>query len=171
MSETTRQLRLKCDNGDPVDWYRFAMQLLKDDPINPRAQILAKEYLEKASVDFYMASYQLGLMCLKDRQDKKAFEYFRKGAERSHPESIHQYALCFKNGIGTDVDLNRAEELLFQAGQLGNIDAYVDYAKLVIERKVTPEKKREGKDILAALSAATDREDIANLLLSLEDDD
>ena len=168
MSETTRQLRIKCNLGDSVDWYRFAMQLLKDDPMNPRAQKLAKEYLQNASKDFYMASYQLGLMSIADREYEKAFEYFKKGAEKEHPESIHQYALCFKNGRGTDTDLDTAEELLFKAGQLGNIDAYVDYAKLIIERNSSSEKNREGKEILAALYQYTERDDINDLLNSLE---
>ena len=170
MSESTRELRMKCELGDQVDWYKFAMQLLQDDPRNPRAQALAREYLEKSSKDFYMASYQLGLMSLQEGQNDKAFAYFKKGYERDHPESIHQYALCLKNGIGTKVNLEKAEELLLKAGQLGNIDAYVDYAKFIIETKTTPEEKKQGKTILAALYSVTKKNEISDLLLKYEDE-
>ena len=172
MSKTTRRLRLKCKDGDPVDWYNYAMSLLKDNPTNSRSRSIAQEYLLKASHDFYLASYQLGLLALEDPSTRsQAITYFNKGVSKKHPESLRQYAICLRDGIGISPQPEEALNIFKTSAQLGNLEAYVDYATLLISHSDNSTDKRKGKGILAALYQSTKDERFSRILEQYEDDE
>lgn len=176
MSHKARDLYIKCETGDFIDWYAFAKQIITENPKNPMVVKLAEKYFEKSADEkFYLAAYELGKLLIKKPDPSmkaKAVELFRIGADHLHPDSMFELAKCLKDGKGTRKNYKEATELFKKAGQFGSIDAYVEYARMiVIGGEGVPSNTEKGKGILAALYTETNDEKINKMLLAFEDDD
>jgi serine/threonine protein kinase len=175
MSQTARELYIKCETGDLIDWYTFAKQIITEDPKNPMVIKLATKFFEKAANEnFYLACYELGKLYIKKPDPElkeKAVALFKVGVEHTHPESMYELGMCLKNGKGIKKNDKEAMLLFKKAGQLGLIDAYIEYARYTIiggDGIVSNETK--GKDILAALYKETNDPKIERMLLAFEED-
>lgn len=176
MSQKARDLFIKCETGDLLDWYAFAKQIITEDPENPMIVKLAVRYLEKSvneEFKFYLAAYELGKIYIKKQEPelmKRAVELFRIGADHLHAESMFELAKCLKDGNGTEKSPKKAAELFNKAGQFGFVDSYIEYVNMICNAdNGVPCDKNKGKCILAALYDETKDERINNNLYELEE--
>lgn len=73
----------------------------------------------------YRAYNQLGLIYMfRDKNYKMAFDCFRKAAIAEDSRGLFYRALCYKNGWGTNIDMQRAFNLFYLSSEKKN-----DYAK------------------------------------------
>jgi TPR repeat protein len=91
-----------CDKSKAFELYKDAAKLGND-----VAQFdLANMYREETNKDHY-----------------KAFELFKKLAEKEYPSGLSMLGYCYSMGIGTNIDKKKAFELFQKASGLGNVIA------------------------------------------------
>ena len=65
-----------------------------------------------------------------DKDEKQRFReallYLSKAAEEEDPEGLYTLGICYRDGLGVAVDLQRTLKLLRRALEKGYVDAYVD---------------------------------------------
>lgn len=65
--------------------------------------------------------------------EKKAFEWFRKGADRNHPECWAELAFCYEQGIGCAPDRDEAEACCLRAARLGHEESFFSLGLMKLE--------------------------------------
>ncbi|GBC06381.1 hypothetical protein RclHR1_00680025 [Rhizophagus clarus] len=79
-------------------------------------------YQEAAKLENNEAQFDLANMYREDthRNYHKAFELFKKLADKEYPSGISMLGYCYSLGIGTDINKQKAFELFQKASDLGN---------------------------------------------------
>ncbi|EXX57775.1 hypothetical protein RirG_204020 [Rhizophagus irregularis DAOM 197198w] len=54
-----------------------------------------------------------------EKDEVKAFEYYKKSAEKGYLNGIYILGCCYENGIGTEIDKEKAIELYKDAAKRG----------------------------------------------------
>ena len=69
----------------------------------------------------------------KNRQ--QAYLWFERAIENKDEEALHEYALCFSQGIGTAFNFKRAEELLKKSVRLGNEASRIELTRIMQNKR------------------------------------
>jgi TPR repeat protein len=77
------------------------------------------------------------------RDEKTAFEFFRKAAERGHCPAMLWEGICLHDGLGVAMDKARAVKL-FQRASSGGVVGAAQALKMIAEREAKA-MAREGK--------------------------
>ena len=91
-------------------------------------EIAAELFSRGAQLDHLNCQYELGMLFLqKDgpiaRDDKAAFFWFNRAASKGSAPAQRQLAVCYENGTGCDVDLEKALSLYREAARNGDVEA------------------------------------------------
>ena len=91
-------------------------------------EFAAELFTRGAQLEHLNCQYELGMLFLqKDgpiaKDEKAAFFWFNRAASRGNPHAQRQLAVCYENGIGCDIDLEKALALYLEAAQNGDVEA------------------------------------------------
>ena len=116
------------ENGDAAAQCELGIKLYDGIgiPTNEKAGFgWIKKSVEQEYLPAYymMGAYYLSGLGVVDKDDKEAFRYFLKAADKGHVGAMNMVATCYGNGRGTDNDLEKAFEYYLKAANLGNEDA------------------------------------------------
>ena len=90
-----------------------------EDPLKARA------WFEKgAEFGYRVAQTNVGLLYILEENYDKAFYWLTKAAEQGSPNAMEMLGMCYENGWGTEINIQKANELYRKSYQLGN-----EYAK------------------------------------------
>lgn len=81
-------------------------------PIQPQKQEAAKWYRQAAEYGNKQGQFIYGLMCMEGagtaKDEKQGFSYIQFAAGQDYLPAVHQLIRCYKEGIGTPVDEDKA---------------------------------------------------------------
>ena len=98
-----------------------------------KAQAL-RYYEEAAGKGYAPALYKLGNESEEKRRLEQAYTYYEQAAEQKYLPAVNAQAWMLRNGLGTDQDLLRAEELYREAADAGYPAAIYNYASMIEAR-------------------------------------
>mmetsp|Transcript_27364 Transcript_27364/g.38179 ORF Transcript_27364/g.38179 Transcript_27364/m.38179 type:complete len:292 (-) Transcript_27364:149-1024(-) len=91
-----------------------------------------------------------------DKNQKKAFEYFKKAAEIGNPTDICNLGVCYKKGMGCEKDFKKAVELYKKAAKMGDAAALTNLGVCYFNGTGTP------KDSAKAISYWKEAAELGN---------
>lgn len=103
-----------------------------------------KEHLHSIAIDYYgslanrdyaPALCKLGNIKESQRELDAAFSFYRKAAEKNFIPAVNSLAWMYRNGIGTDQDVSKAEALYKQAADTGDPIAVYNFANIIQSRE------------------------------------
>lgn len=116
-SKALELAQLSAANGNPYGMWLLGCLLVEDyEPEN------AAMWLEKAiSNGFTFAYYVLGMAYLEiEGKENEAFLCFQKHLENfEDPYALYEIGMCYKEGIGTQKDIKKANQFFLQSAKLG----------------------------------------------------
>lgn len=91
-------------------------------------ELAAELFSRGAQLEHPACQYELGMLFLqKDgpiaRDDKAAFFWFNRAASKGSAPAQRQLAVCYENGTGCDIDLEKALALYHEAAKNGDVEA------------------------------------------------
>ncbi len=91
-------------------------------------ELAAELFSRGAQLEHPACQYELGMLFLqKDgpiaKDDKAAFFWFNRAASKGSAAAQRQLAVCYENGTGCDVDLEKALALYREAARNGDVEA------------------------------------------------
>ena len=103
-------------------WYLHGIGAEKD------PELAAELFSRGAQLEHANSQYELGMLFLqKDgpiaKDDKAAFFWFNRAASKGNAPAQRQLAVCYENGVGCDVDLEKALALYREAARNGSVEA------------------------------------------------
>lgn len=107
----------------------FFSPKITEDKINLFNECLARAQKTGEAEDLYQVGrlYDIGYGVVANSYE--AFDYLSQAAEKGHPMSMYYVSLYLKTGRGTDVDLEKSNELIIKASDLGYSLASLEYGK------------------------------------------
>lgn len=108
------------DNTNMEAKYRAAklMQKVKSSDVST----IKAYFLDAAQLGHPYAAYEIALYYYEDETpagDQLAFKYFEQAAKSNIPEALYCLGVCYKDGIGTSKNKEKALEYLKRAKELG----------------------------------------------------
>jgi TPR repeat protein len=67
-----------------------------------------------------------------DRDDKRAIELFKRGADQGHPLAMYNLAMHYRNGYGVRRSLSQAAEYFSKAADAGYVSAMVERGRALV---------------------------------------
>ena len=112
----------------PEALYRLGVWNLNGIGTKKDPELAAELFSRGAQLDHLNCQYELGMMFLqKDgpiaRDDKAAFFWFNRAASKGSAPAQRQLAVCYENGTGCDIDLEKALTLYHEAARNGDVEA------------------------------------------------
>ena len=103
-------------------WYLDGIGTEKD------PELAAELFSRGAQLEHPACQYELGMLFLKKdgpiaKDDKAAFFWFNRAASKGNAPAQRQLAVCYENGTGCDVDLEKALALYREAARNGDVEA------------------------------------------------
>ena len=91
-------------------------------------ELAAELFSRGAQLEHPACQYELGMLFLqKDgpiaKDDKAAFFWFNRAASKGSAPAQRQLAVCYENGTGCDIDLEKALALYHEAAKNGDVEA------------------------------------------------
>ena len=91
-------------------------------------ELAAELFSRGAQLEHANCQYELGMLFLKKdgpiaKDDKAAFFWFNRAASKGNAPAQRQLAVCYENGTGCEVDLEKALALYREAARNGDVDA------------------------------------------------
>lgn len=109
------------DNASPEDLFRYGKILLSSSGRNPpRPEEAFTIFMKSASRGDPAAFYNLGNIAYRKHDYTSALHFYTQSAQKNHPGGTFQLANLYREGKGTDTDLNQAYELYQKAAALGD---------------------------------------------------
>ena len=92
------------------------LEITQEGSLNPKQFSCEIEELCKKGVDYYDKAQD-------DNDYKKALVYLNKAAEAGHPKAMYYLGLCYEEGSGVEVDLEKSFNWYSKAAKENYIDA------------------------------------------------
>jgi len=89
------------------------------------------------------AMYQQAMQALEAGEAEKAVELLEAAAEEGHAEAAYVLGTCFRDGVGTEVDLRTAYELFLRAGIQGCSKGYLQVGRLFAQGLGGEKRKKD----------------------------
>lgn len=108
------------DNTNMEAKYRAAKLMQKDKSSD--VSTIKAYFLDAAQLGHTYAAYEIALYYYEDETpegDQLAFKYFEQAAQSNIPEALYCLGVCYKDGIGTSKNKEKALEYLKRAKELG----------------------------------------------------
>ena len=111
--------KLASDQGDSEAAYRLGLMYLHGIGVK-RDEQAAREYLSAAAErgEEPKAMFELGKLCLKEKDYIKAFQYFSSASGKNHAEATLELAKMYEKGLGMPKDKDRGMKLRSHAEEL-----------------------------------------------------
>ncbi len=137
------------DAGDPHALLEKARMLVKGvgleqdykSALSILLQLEHKQTDEPLKELYFLLGYMYDEGLGTEKDQKKAFDYYDKGAKNNDDKAINNLAYMYENGVTSAPDLMKAKELYEKASNLGNEDAKINLKKLKDRLKTPKEEK------------------------------
>ena len=112
----------------PEALYRLGVWNLHGIGTEKDPELAAELFSRGAQLEHPACQYELGMLFLKKdgpiaKDDKAAFFWFNRAASKGSAPAQRQLAVCYENGTGCDVDLEKALALYREAARNGDVEA------------------------------------------------
>ena len=112
----------------PEALYRLGKWNLQGIGTDQDLELAAELFSRGAQLEHPACQYELGMLFLKKdgpiaKDDKAAFFWFNRAASKGNAHAQRQLAVCYENGTGCDVDLEKALALYREAARNGDVEA------------------------------------------------
>lgn len=128
MDDALVWIRKSAADDCPEALYRFGMWNLHGIGTEKKPELAAELFSRGAQLEHPACQYELAMLFLqKDgpiaKDDKAAFFWFNRAASKGSAPAQRQLAVCYENGTGCDVDLEKALALYREAARNGDVEA------------------------------------------------
>ena len=112
----------------PEALYRLGIWNLHGIGADKDPDLAAELFSRGAQLEHANSQYELGMLFLKKdgpiaKDDKAAFFWFNRAASKGNAPAQRQLAVCYENGTGCEVDLEKALALYREAARNGDVEA------------------------------------------------
>ena len=120
--------RKSAEEDCPEALYRLGTLYLNGVGVDKEPELAAQLFSCGAQLEHPASQYELGTLFLqKDgpigKDDRAAFFWFNRAASKGNAPAQRQLAQCYENGVGCDVDLEKALLLYREAARNGDVEA------------------------------------------------
>lgn len=92
-------------------------------------------YAHAAEMGYAPALYKVGNRREEERQLEEAYFYYEQAAQQKYLPAVNALGWMCRNGLGTEADVEKAEELYQEAAEAGYPPAIYNYAKMLEVRE------------------------------------
>ena len=112
----------------PEALYRLGTLNLHGIGMDKNPGLAAELFSRGAQLEHPNSQYELGMLFMKKdgpiaKDDRAAFFWFNRAASRGCAAAQRQLAVCYENGTGCDIDLEKALALYREAARNGDVEA------------------------------------------------
>ena len=112
----------------PEALYRLGILTLEGVGTEKDPALAAELFSRGAQLEHPKSQYELGMLFLKKdgpipRDESAAFFWFNRAASKGDSAAQRQLAVCYENGVGCEVDLEKALILYREAARNGDVEA------------------------------------------------
>ena len=120
--------RKSADEDCPEALYRLGTLMLNGIGVDKDPASAAEYFSRGAQLEHPKSQYELGMLFLKKdgpiaRDETAAFFWFNRAASKGDSAAQRQLAVCYENGVGCEVDLEKALILYREAARNGDVEA------------------------------------------------
>ncbi len=88
-------------------------------------------YAHAARMGYAPALYKMGNRREEERQLQEAYSYYEQAAKQKYLPAVNALGFLYRNGLGTEADVEKAEALYKEAAEAGYPPAIYNYAKML----------------------------------------
>jgi len=128
MDEALLWYRKSAAEDCPEALYRLGTLNLNGIGTDKAPELAAELFSRGAQLDHPPSQYELGMLFLKKdgpiaKDEHAAFFWFNRAASKGNAAAQRQLAVCYEDGVGCDIDLEKALALYHEAAQNGDVEA------------------------------------------------